>query len=113
MTAAACMQVNEAVTGRDLQCVDVPDDICAKLADDIVGRGVPQAVAEHGSIVRVEVRPIDCAAIQRQDPAMVRCWQLRRRTVAADGSRGPRDGLEYYQTVDGRIFDADGRTVGN
>ena len=117
LTAAACVQLDEAVNSRDLECgeVPVPDDVCVRLADDIVGKwsssGFP-VVAEAGPIVKVTVAPGHCANVKRPDPAVERCWAVDATTrVLADGS--PRGGISrtYYRTDDGRIFDEDGLAV--
>ena len=117
LTATACVQLDEAINSRDLECgeVPVPDDVCVRLANDIVGKwsssGFP-VVAEAGPIVKVTVAPGHCVNVKRPDPAVARCWTVDASTAAlADGSH--RGGLvwTYYQTDDGRVFDQDGVAV--
>jgi hypothetical protein len=46
VTAAACLQLNEALNSRDLECGEVPADICTRLADFMVGGWDPLNAAE-------------------------------------------------------------------
>ena len=112
LTAAGCVQLNEAVNSQDLECVEVPEDICARLADDIVR--VWDSEATEGPIVLVQVRPVACRDIGRQDPAMVRCWVVEGSTAGElDGSGGAGIGWEYFQNMDGRIFNVNGEAIRN
>ena len=116
MLTAACVQLNEAVNdevnGRDVECNEVPDDICVRLADDL-SQWFPDRVAEHGPIVKVNVRPADCSrAIASQGQVVARCWEgMGNAAVRADGSEGPSFGRIYYQVTDGRIFGNAGRVL--
>lgn len=113
LASGACAQFNEAVDGRDLECTAVPDGICARLADDIVGHWDPADAAIEGPIVKITVGPGDCGAVERPDPAIARCWAVEASTAGlADGSG--RSGIRwvYSQHVDGSLFDGDGQIVG-
>ena len=83
LTASACVQVNEAIKSRDLDCREVRDDICVRLADlaDAPSR------AKFSTIVRIVVRPTDCGDIEDSGmvrrPGMVRCWGSRHGPRAA------------------------------
>ena len=108
LTAAACVQVNEAVNSRDLECGGgVPEDICVRLADDLVSQWNPAFVADVGPIVNVTVKPMNCGRIANAGPAIVRCWEGMGEAV--DGSID----AHYFQTNDGRIFAEAGRVVEN
>ena len=110
LTASACQQLNEAINSRDLECTDAPDDICVRLADDIVGLWDARGVARDGPIERVLVNPVDCSVIKRPNPAMARCWEAAG-TIA--GSGGGSIGTYYVERVDGTLTDDEGRVIGN
>ena len=107
VTAGACVQVNEAMNSRDLECTGVPDDICAGLADHIVRQWDPDSAAQFGPIVKVKVTRVDCGRVQ-VNPANVRCWEVASGTAGLfDGSRGAGVGDIYGQRVDGTIWAGD------
>jgi hypothetical protein len=114
LTTAACSQFNDAINKRDLQCDEVPEDICTTLADDL-SEWFPHRVAEHGPIVKVSLRPLECGAvIARRDQVVARCWEGNgNAAVRADGSEGAGFHKIYYQVTNGRIFDGNGRLVGS
>ena len=108
LTTAACVQVNEAINSRELECDGVPDDICVRLAD----LADPPSRAKFSTIVRIVVRPTDCGDIEDSGmvrrPGMVRCWG-----VEAWAASGAGVGLGYYENADGRIFDDGNEVVAN
>jgi hypothetical protein len=112
LTAAGCAQVNEAINSRDLECNEVPEDMCVRLADHAVGHWDAANDVQNGPIVRIVVRPIGCGDFEHEGmprrPGMVRCWGAE---AWAEGGAGV--GVGYYQNADGRIFDHDGEVVGN
>ena len=114
LTTAACVPLNEAINSRDLKCGAVPEDICVRLADDIVGHWDPEMVTREGPLALFRVRPVGCDALPRRDAAMTRCWEVLATTaVRADGSDGVGFNVIYYQNVSGGLFDEDGVVVGN
>ena len=106
LTAAGCVQVNEAVNSRDLECTDVPEDLCTTTADHFVTLWDPESAAESGPLVKFHMRSTTC--VKPRHPDAVRCW-----AVEAHPGSGAGIGGEYYQNVDGRIFDEGGVPVGN
>ena len=103
LTAAGCVEVNEAVSNRDLECTDVPEDTCITIADHLVTLWDPQSAAAFGPLVKFHLRSMSC-----DNPAAVRCW-----AIEAHPGSGAGIGGGYYQNVDGRIFDEGGVPVGN
>ena len=120
VTATGCVPLNEAMNSRDLECTGVPDDMCVRLADDLVSQWLPSMAGQAGPIVKVTVKPVDCGELTESREAVVRgltiapgarCWEgTGEAAVKADGSGM---GLEfgYYQNADGRIFDDRGWAV--
>ena len=110
LSAAACVQVNEVISGRDLECNEVPEDICVRLANHIVGVWEPANGAEFGPPVRVQVRPVGCEI----SPEMKLCWDVTAGSEGFyDGSGGEAIGKTYYQRWDGAVYDLEGGVVGN
>ena len=107
LTAAACTQSNESVSGRDLECNEVPDDVCTILADDIVAMWSPASAARDGPIVRVQVKPVACIVVGRLVPDGARCWE-----AAAGTPDGGTLGGYYVERVGGVLTDDEGRIIG-
>ena len=112
LTAAACAQVNEAINSRDRECNEVPDDICLRLADDLVSLWDRRATARDGPIVLVTVRPVDCSVV-RPNAETKHCWEVTSEGAVLGGGQRAGIGTYYFQTNDGRIFEDTGRVVGN
>ncbi len=111
LTAAACQQVNEAINSRDLECGQVPEAICTRLADHIVGLWSPASIAESGPLVKVTLVPVDC---EPNFPDMVRCWEVEAVTAGvAEGSGGAGIVATYTQRPDGTLVGEDGTVIGN
>jgi len=112
VTATGCVQLNEAMNSRDLECGGVPEDICARLADHIVRHWDPEVAARLGPIVLVTVEPADCRRVERQVPGMVKCWQaMGSPGVPEDDPGWQGSSWRYYQNVEGLIFDERGGVV--
>ena len=111
LTAAACVQINEVMNSRDLQCTDVPEDICITIADHFVTLLEPQLLAEYGRLMKVKVTPFDCAAVR--EPAMARCWVVEAVSETGHGAGEWLGDLYYYQRVDGTLLREDGAVIGN
>ena len=117
ITASACEQINEAMNSRDdLECTEVPEDICVRLADDIARQWYPQGDVLLGPTVEVSVQPVACGLVvwfQHIDPPPVRCWEATGSSPVPAGASFPvhSTSWDYYQIDDGRIFDQDGLAV--
>jgi len=116
LTTAACQAVNDAINGRDLECNDVAEDICVRLAGDTVRLWDPVAALEGGPILRVDVGPVDCGLIRDPPvPDAVQCWTV---WAYADDSGETGDvgragvGRAYYRATDGRILDGGDEVFG-
>ena len=113
LTASACAQINEAMNSRDdLQCTEVPEDICVMLAEDIAGHWLPSMAGQPGPVVKVTVKPVDCGELGLTIAPGARCWEGEAK-VAGDGSGLGPVHYTYYQNADGRMFDDGGTVVGN
>jgi hypothetical protein len=92
LTAGACGQFNAL---RGIQCVDTPDDLCRRLAENIVST-TPQLEPASSPIEKVTVSPLDCADMGADHAR--NCWNVVGTT---------RDGREisapYYQREDGAL----------
>jgi hypothetical protein len=112
LTAAACVQVNEAINGRVLECREVRDDICTRMADHIVGLWDPASAAEYGPLVVFTVTPSDCPGVPNIR-VMVRCWEVEASSAAMpDGSHGGFGGT-YFLRVDGTLIGPGDAVIGN
>ncbi len=104
LTAAGCAQFDSAINSRDLECNDVPEDMCHRLADHIVSLWSPSDFAEAGPVVRVHVEAADCDTVQK-DLVNARCWIAGASSaIRADGSGGEGIGESYFQLADGTLF---------
>ncbi len=106
LTASACVPVNEAINSRDLECREASDDVCTRLADDIVGLWDPADAAREGPIVWVVVQPVACDGLDR--PSIARCWGVDASTASGVGLGGA-----YVQFKDGSLYDQNGAVVGD
>ena len=85
LTATACVQLNEAINRRDLECGEVPDNICSRIADDIARQWDAANATQDGPIVTVTVAPTDCFAIVDKHPLMPQCWEVEAHTTNGSG----------------------------
>ena len=111
LTAAACAQIDSAINSRDLECNEVPEDMCHRLADHIVSQWSPSDFVEHGRVVRVHVEAADCDTVQK-NLVNARCWTGGASSaIRADGTGGEGIGRAYYQLADGKLF-SEGEVIG-
>ena len=87
----ACAQLDEAVTGRDLECTGTPYDLCVRIAD-YVKRTLPREFSADNSEVTVEPRV--CDADEAGDTG---CWWVE--AMAPDIQTG----AMVHQHADGTL----------
>jgi len=108
LTAGACVQLNEAINSRNLECGEVPDDLCSRIADDVARQWDAANAAQDGPIVTVTVAPTDCFVIEDKHPLMPRCWDVVAKTTSEAGV-----GEVYYQNGDRDLVSPYRGVIGN
>ena len=76
LSFAACVQVNEAITDRNLICEATPDDLCLRIADFAVSpaANIDPEVGE-AALKAIKVEPTQCKQAGRMRGA-TRCWRV-------------------------------------
>ena len=113
LTASACAQLNEAIHPRDLECGEVPDDICTRMANHIVSLWDPANLAESGPVVKVTVTP-DCPGFPiTRVPDAVRCFEVGASPAGLQDGTGPAGiGGYYFLLVDGTLIGPEDAVLG-
>jgi hypothetical protein len=99
LTAGACGQVNELVTGRDVVCESTPDDICMRVADQVAS-AVPREDPASGPVAKVTVTEQECG---NEVPPVVRCWHVEAETRPDARGMFNRLGGQWRLRADGML----------
>ncbi len=97
--AVGCVPINEAVTGRDLDCRNASEDVCLRAADfgwSLIGMEAEAQLVEP--ITTVIVTSVDCKVVPA--PRASRCWDVAFET---DGGSGM---STFVQELSGGAFAA-------
>jgi hypothetical protein len=97
--AAACVSINESMTGRDLECEGTPEDVCIRVADlgeKLLASGMEESYPGREFIIIVYQADCPVGGTPR---GAARCWDVEFSTKTNEGGTG----MTLFELPDGRI----------